>query len=214
MKILSTLLLALSILLTTGASHAALITGSFSGVITYSDNPIVGIGDEISGTYAYDSSLLTNNWNMNYSSNFGFPVQMTFDVGSLHYSFTGNGEVTYGNNFSNDFPQTGLIVDLFIVRSFGMGNYVSVDIRDSNSDFITSLVSPASIQWLSDGMGEVPNSNEAYLGGYGYRYNLVGLGLSSAVPEPTSVALFGIGLLGLMLVGRRSNGRKNLFKGS
>jgi len=184
------------------SAQAALLTGTFSGVAMDSER-VQGVemfgdfdGARIDGSFGFETG------------NVGSPPQawLKFDVpGIVFYDFTGQTVRHFGSDGVND--RIELIANGFTPEPSGRLTFTgpagAFALTPSGIDLARFDPSAILLEYLSGDFGARRGPSASI------RFDhFVFDGYPATVPEPASLALFGIGLLAIAMVGRRQARRR------
>ncbi|MEX2111734.1 MAG: PEP-CTERM sorting domain-containing protein [Pirellulales bacterium] len=193
--------LALHFSLTAAPVHAA-VTYTFSGTIDLSEVAGINAGDTFSGSFTYDLATPTSGapyalptgFGQDYQSSVATPANaLEFQVNAFTFSAPAP---TLHYTVYDQLPNPGLWIDLFSMSS----NFTTLFFQNEDGTAFSSTALPASVPSLSA-------FDYARLFGYDENFNYYQGTITAltplAVPEPSSILLAAIGLMGLVAFGRR-----------
>ncbi|MDR3435060.1 PEP-CTERM sorting domain-containing protein [Telmatospirillum sp.] len=214
----------LSLGLGSATAEAAIVTGSFAGTIT--DGTEVGnqfglgagtslSGQAITGTFSYDSSALASVpgndgiTHIDASAN-SAAVTIIETINGQSITFTGDlwSEVSGYQNFNNGYND---LAGFTVVASSSSGDLATVsEYKENSAQNLWSTINDIGSANFSGIAGTDSSDQSATVLSDGGSYSFKLTSFQASVPEPSSFALLGIGLLGLGVLSVRRREQPNL----
>jgi hypothetical protein len=154
----------------------------------------VAVGDVMTGSITYDKALATKANGMGTTSGYQYwnspLMNVTANIGTYHGTFAAQAMIV------NDFSMWG--GDEFIFRAYGspVGNF-DITFVDSTMQVLSNLELPTTLDFSKF------DRSYMSIGWYSRVSNNITLSAPPAVPEPATLALFGLGMAGLLTARRR-----------
>lgn len=206
-------LLIIAALFFSGQAYAVPIHFKFEGAVTSSifdpDNPFanpVDFGTAIRGEYRFDSAAADQipSSNTGAYSYYGAPFGMSVDIGGNMFKIHEFLNIGAANNIGAGVDQYSVLAQQGVAG--GLDDYLSIQLflEDNSGTAFYGDALPLNLSrfdnftvrdFFLDGVQTID--------GITYQFQIMGAIDTLTVPEPISILLLGIGLIGVVVVGRR-----------